>query len=86
MKGVRFYEEYTDATRTQSRGAVVAVLVANGQSPFGYDAIAGAYESPNSPVCSTGVAVEYLRTNCKRIPESRAREIHPNLFALLETS
>jgi hypothetical protein len=84
VKGFRFYEEFADKRKGASEGNVVAVLVANGLSSTGlYDAIAGVDERPNSPVAGTGVQPLYLRKRCKRVSESRAREIHRQLFAYL---
>lgn len=49
-----------------------------------YEAIAGLFDRPNSPVASTAVAVDVLREKCKRVPERRAREVHPELFKYLD--
>jgi hypothetical protein len=43
--------------------------------------------TPNSGALAVGqVAYGYLRKKCKRVPETRAREIHPELFKYLEKS
>ena len=39
---------------------------------------------PDSPVCGCSISLEYLQTRCKRISESKAREIHPRLFDYLD--
>ena len=87
MQGIRFYLEFTDASKRRSGGNVVAALVANGSYWSGktvcYEALAALFDQPNAPVASTGVALDYLRLKCKRISEAKARLIHPALFARL---
>lgn len=90
MKGVRFYEEF-DTRRAkrkgQGNGQVIAVLVANGVRPGGggtYDAIGCPTYTPNGMPCGVTATRDYLREKCRRIPEARAREIHPNLFTMLD--
>lgn len=100
MKGIRFYEEFKtpqDKRKGKSAGTVVAAIVENGvyftqnhtkegkpTQTACYECVCAVYARPNSPVCSSGVALEYLSKNCKRIPESKAREIHPKLFEYLD--
>ena len=88
MNGVRFYLEFSDSSKRQSGGTVVAALVINGSywssGKLCYEAIAALFDRPNSPVAGTGVALDYLRQNCKRISEARARIIHPALFERLD--
>lgn len=87
MKGIRFYEEFIDRTKRVSEKNVIAVIVVNGLSVGGlYDAICGAYlgEDGNAHPLSTSVDPLYLRKQCKRISEKRAREIHPLLFSMLD--
>jgi hypothetical protein len=48
------------------------------------DAVGAVYYTPNSPVATTGVSWEYIREKCKRIPESMAKEIHPELWNYLQ--
>lgn len=89
MKGVRFYEEYADEkTRKVSQGNVVAIDTETPPYRSGdvvcVSALSGIYMSPNAPVATTGVALSYLRENCKRISEARAREVHPALFHRLD--
>lgn len=94
MRGWRFYEELNFKNRLgeTSKGTVIAVahenrrIERNGDGTYHtvYDAIGGVYEEPNSPVGSTGAAAEYLSDDCRRIPEERAREIHPALFQFLD--
>lgn len=95
MKGIRFYEELEHKNRKaeKSKGTVVAVFYENGSfqtqvAPnkweWAYEALAGLYDEPNSIVCSSSVPWIYLRTQCRRISEARAREIHPLLFERLD--
>jgi hypothetical protein len=84
MKGIRFYEEFSNKRKGISENTVIAVLYVNGHNSYGYDAIGGTFPGTNSPVQSGNVNPEYLRVNCKRVSETRAREIHPNLFAFLD--
>jgi hypothetical protein len=89
MKDIRFYEEFCDKSKHTSMGTVVAVLLDvpcylnNGHAC--YEAVVGVFNRPNSPVCCGGVALDYLREQCKRISEAEARAIHPALFAVLDT-
>ncbi len=39
----------------------------------------------DSPVCGTAVSIAVLRKNYRRITEKRAREIHPTMFAHLDS-
>ena len=88
MNGIRFYEEFTDKSKRQPGGTVVAALVLNGSywssGKICYEAIAGLFDRPNPPVAGTGVARDYLRQQCKRISEAQARTIHPVLFERLD--
>jgi multisubunit Na+/H+ antiporter MnhG subunit len=88
MNGIRFYLEFTDKSKRQSGGTVVAVLALNGchwsSGKLCYEAIAALFEQSNSPVASTGVALNYLRQHCRRISEAKARTIHPALFERLD--
>jgi hypothetical protein len=90
MSGVRFYQEFSDKSKRGSTGTIVAALVCNGLylscGKICYDAIAGVFDQPNSPVAGTGVAREYLRQKCKRISEANARTIHPALFERFDPS
>lgn len=95
MKGVRFYQEFANKSRTKPTGNVIAAFAGQITGAAGngiffsggvacYEALAGLYDSPNSPVASTAVAVDVLREKCKRIPEAKARQIHPALFERLD--
>jgi hypothetical protein len=89
MNGVRFYLEFSDSSKRQSGGTVVAALVLNGSywssGKLCYEAIAALFEQPDSPVAGTGVALDYLRQRCRRVSEAQARAIHPALFNRLDT-
>lgn len=92
MEGIRFYEEFENKRKGISNGNVVAVIHENnwyrqdatGRLQLLYEAIGAVYFYPNSPVCGTGVSQEYLWSTCKRVSESKAREIHPELFTVLD--
>ncbi len=88
MNGIRFYLEFTNKYKRQSGGNVVAALVLNGSywssGKVCYEALAAVFDYPNAPVAGTGVALDYLRQRCKRISETKARRIHPALFARLD--
>ena len=88
MNGIRFYQEFSDKSRHQPGGTVVAALVLNGSyrssGTICYEALAAVFDRPNSPVAGTGVSLDYLRRKCRRIGEARARTIHPVLFERLD--
>ena len=88
MKGIRFYQEFENRSKTRPTGNVFAGFVCNGlRSQNGQvmlDGLGAMYESPNSPVASTAASQDYLRTKCKRVPEAKARLIHPRLFERLD--
>ena len=85
MKGYRFYEEFTNRRRGESAGNVFALDIDQpgyNYQPFGTAAL---FDEPNSDVCGTGVSWMWLRARCKRVSEVRAREVHPRLFAWLDS-
>lgn len=92
MVGIRFYEEYSNKRKGIKQGNVVAVIPENkwidyrshGTAELLFDGIGAVFFYPNSPVCGTNVAQGYLRESCKRISESKARQIHPALFQYLD--
>jgi hypothetical protein len=94
MEGYRFYEEFLDKSKKRSAGNAVAVMPENSRLErihgqyvdIIYEAVGSVFSSPNSPVASTGVSRDYLRTNTKRVGEARARRVHPELFKYLEQS
>ena len=88
MKGIRFYEEFTNKRKGISAGNVFALDLYEGDNgyyrahPFGTGAV---FDEPNSPVAGTGVSWEWLRAKCKRVSEAHARTVHPVLFARLDS-
>ena len=86
MKGLRFYEEMSDKRRGISAGNVAAVstdpLFPGQRFP---EALAAVFTYANSPVQVTAVDPNWVRKNCRRVSEARARHIHPKLFARLDT-
>ena len=88
MKGYRFYEEFVNKRKGISAGNVVAV--STDVEPLSRDRVAcvegfeGIFDAPNSPVNWGGVGLDYLRFNCKRVSEARARTVHPALFERLD--
>ncbi len=88
MNRIRFYQEFRNKSKRTSAGTIIAVLVRNGlywsHGKICYEALAGVFDEPNSPVAGTGVARDYLRRKCKRVSEAKARAIHPLLFERLE--
>jgi hypothetical protein len=92
MKDFRFYEVYKNKRKGITEGNVIAVIPENkwidqdrtGKAQLMYDSIGAVYFRPNSPVCGSGVSQDYLWAMCKRISESKAREIHPALFQYLD--
>ena len=87
MKGVRFYEVFTNKRKGDSQGNVIAVLTGPEHRCPDYtqECIASVFDYPNSPVASDSVSRRYLAKSCKRVPESRARSIHPLLFEWLDS-
>lgn len=97
MKGYKFYLEYPSikdkrkATRKalgNHSGNVLAVFgnwykIKN--LYYKKDCISGVTDKPNSECCGNNVCDEYL-LQCKRIGEKQAREIHPNLFYVLDSN
>lgn len=98
MKGYRFYSDSasTYAKRhNKHRGSVIAIDLDDRGRPIGrmhhtgkdymIECTAGMFDWPDSGVGGTSVSQDYLRKRCKRIPEKLAREIHPALFAWLDS-
>ena len=93
MNGFHFYAEYEDSKAKRNKampGNVVAVSTDKGHSfydmhdNFMLEAFTAVYDRANSPVCVGSVSPDYLRENCKRVSEKRAREIHPEMFRTLD--
>lgn len=93
MLGYRFYLE-SDSPQQKRRdehsGNVIAIMLyKNGRGRWEVvrDQAGGellsfhaVYFHADSAVCSGQVSWDYLRENCRRIPEAMAREIHPAMF------
>jgi hypothetical protein len=89
MIGYHFYLEYgTNAHKRHGihMGTVIAKPTSRAHRNHNgdWECFAAVYDQPNSAVCTTSTTVEYLRETCKRIPEWRARQIHPRLFDWME--
>jgi len=90
MKGITFYLEYdttNDKRKNKHNGNCLAVFKDNkwlSDNGWRVEAVSSVYYHPNSDVASTSVSYEYLAKRCKRISETKAREIHPRLFTYLE--
>lgn len=96
MKGYRFYLEHAsnaDKRKGKHTGNVVAVPLDERGREYWYphapgtvEAISAVFSHPNSDVASGGVDFwHYIRGRCKRISETRAREVHPKLMAWLDS-
>jgi hypothetical protein len=89
MKGYRFYLDYDNPKNKRKgidNGNCLAVVtegyIMNGGLMF--EGFSPVFFQRNSPVNWSSVSWDYLRTCCKRIPERKAREIHPALFERLD--
>ena len=99
MTGFRLYLEFPTATAKRksgrdNQGHEGTVFAAYTDRPYRRidhgryvnDGVGAVFAEPNSPVASCAANVdEWLRKKCKRIPESLARQIHPALFAYLDS-
>ena len=101
MKGVTFYLEYPNKTAKKNStkkdnypnnsGNVIAVFSDDEGNRFylpdnqSVECACGLWERPNSPVCGSSVSLEYLSERCKRISEAVAKQIHPKMFAYLNS-
>lgn len=93
MKGYRFYEEIENKGKKdeKSNGNVIALFLDENNDPTSYpygpkqvwSGLGAVYFHENSPVSVTGISPDYLREDCKRVSEEKAREIHPRLFERL---
>ena len=93
MKGYRFYLEFdstADKRKGVARGKCMAVLLGKDGKPLRQsdpkmvECIAGVYDQHDSVCGGTSASRDYLRKNCKRVSENKAREIHPSLLKYLE--
>ena len=86
MKGVTFYLEYPSKADKRAKRGNPAVLAAVGyfyQKHWNYyvmDAIGAAREGNRDQFISGAVDGDYLRSNCTRISEAKARLAHPEIF------
>lgn len=91
MKGVRFYLQHDtprDKRKGKHNGNVFAAFYENKffSRLWLVEGVGAVFYTPNSAVAGTSAAIEYLDSNCKRISEAKAREIHPALFAYLDAN
>jgi hypothetical protein len=93
MNGIRFYLEYESPKAKRNgehSGNVFAAFVDLGwhmsSSVPCREGLGAVLSEPNSPVCTTSASMGYLSDKCKRISETKARQIHPALFATLDNS
>ena len=93
MKGYRFYLEHESAKDKRAgkhSGNCFAVLLGKDGRPLRQsdpkmvEGIGAVYEHPDSGVAGTSADRGFLREKCKRISESKAREVHPKLFIILD--
>lgn len=95
MKYVRFYLEYGSKQNKRKgidEGNVLALIdtMGDGFRPqytgdaYTIECLAAVHFHPNSPVAGSSTTRDYLAETCKRIPEWKARQIHPTLFARLD--
>jgi hypothetical protein len=95
MKGYHFFLEYpktsdrrkaTRANLGNHTGNVMAAFTPRQWLSGGFllEVVSAVYYQPNSAVCLTSAHDQYIQTQCLRISEKLAREIHPALFARLD--
>lgn len=86
MKGVTFYLEYPSRADKRTKRGNPPVLATVGyfyQKCWNYyvvDAIGAARDGNRVQFITGAVDGDYLRANCTRISEAKAREIHPEIF------
>lgn len=97
MEGIRFYLEFPSSTAKKRSGktnighsgnvyaAYIDNTFLNVRGVCMVEGLGGLWDEPNSVVAGTSAAHdEFLRHQCKRIPERLARQIHPRLFERLD--
>lgn len=89
MKGVRFYLEHNtprDKRQGKDIGNVFAAFYHNKfySRRWLVEGVGALFTDPNSIVAGDAASMDYLRVSCKRISETKAREIHPALFEYLD--
>ncbi len=88
MTGYRFYLEHKSKAKKRKNehmGTVIAIDTNILDKYHVYEGLTAVFDTPNSDVCWSGASREYLRANCKRISEEKARAIHPALFKRLDS-
>ena len=88
MKGVTFYAEYPTEAEKRAGGSIFTVLAKTSKWDYQYergswaDAVTCEYGKGNSRSHFTSTSIEkaYIRKYCRRITESVARSIHPEIF------
>jgi|ERR1035437_2491823 hypothetical protein len=99
MKGFRFYLEYLSPAAKRkgtikkpgiNMGTVIAMFTGEehviiSSKDIKSECVAAVFDYENSPVCCCSASWDYLRENCRRVPESLARKIHPALFERLDS-
>ena len=92
MKGYRFYLEY-ETPADKRTGTVLAPGKHTGnvvatdldtRHRGGFEGLSSVYAHADSPVNWGALPFDFLATRCRRIPETLARLIHPQLFARLD--
>ena len=98
MKNFRFYLEFPTASAKRRSGkgneghsgnCIAVLLDDNGRPSWipGGDCLetfSAVYYQEDSPVCGSQASAGYLQSQCKRVSEGTARQVHPRLFAYLE--
>jgi hypothetical protein len=100
MKSVRFYADFKgkrEKSKTTVKGLWALAESGINQNVLAVfydtipqrldgcvDCVGAIFYYDNSPVTFTSASIDYIDENCKRIPESLARQLHPMLFYYLE--
>lgn len=95
MKGIRFYQEFVHKGKNTDipKNICLAVFTdtrrieryfRNSLPVVVFDCADSVCDTPDFGYCMGSVAQEYLADKCRRVSESKAREVAPELFAYLE--
>lgn len=88
MKGYTFYLEYPSKQDKRKKRGNPTVLVAYGK-PFlsgqsgkiaCVETVSAAIEGDRNLFTSGAASLDYIRENCTRVSEAKARSIHPEIF------